>query len=138
MKILSVLAGFCFALHEPGCLFKFDTCVRQPGSFSPCFETHISDGYQYYYQRELVGLYYDITHSMLIYKQIDRTLVTSYICNRIMLFIRALEPSSIGRSTRVLIHQLVSSFKYCLLRTFKQMSYLSICTKLILNLLIST
>ena len=43
-----------------------------------------------------------------------------------MLFIRALEPSSIGRSTRVLIYQLVSPFKYCLPRTstFKQMSYL--------------
>ena len=48
--------------------------------------------------------------------------------NIIMLFIRAKEPSSIGRSTRVLIHQLVSPFKYCLPRTstFKQMSYLSI------------
>ena len=48
------------------------------GSFSPCVEPHISDGCQYYYQRKLVGLYYDITHSMLTYKQIDRALVTSY------------------------------------------------------------
>jgi hypothetical protein len=48
------------------------------GSFSPGVKPHISDGHQYYYQRKLVGLYYDITNSTLLYKQIDRALVTSY------------------------------------------------------------
>ena len=47
----------------------------------PLFQTYMYEKRyinQYYYQRKLVGLYYDITHSTLLYKQIDRALVPSY------------------------------------------------------------